>query len=167
MKKLIPFLAVLALPLQASVHNGYAEITSPNKKITGEVQFRPMKDGVKIRAEVTGLAPKSVHGFHIHETGKCEGPDFKSAGGHYNPGHEAHGAPTSSVKHLGDLGNLVANDKGVAIKEVDLTGLSEKDVRELYGKALILHAKPDDFSSQPSGAAGDRVGCGVIKEGKL
>lgn len=167
MKTLIFFLSsVISLSSFSSIPLGHAFLNSPDKKISGHAELRPINDGVMIQVEVKGLKPKSVYGFHIHETGKCDGPDFKSAGGHFNPEHGPHGSPTSSVKHIGDLGNIVANKNGVAAKEIVLKDLEDKEVKALHSKAFILHADPDDFSSQPSGDSGKRIACGIIKTTK-
>ena len=140
-----------------------SDIHSPSEKVTGSFKAEEMNDQIKITATVMGLKPNSKHGFHIHENGVCEGPDFKSAGGHFNPHNMPHGAPKDMKSHLGDLGNLEANGKGVATKELLISKHSASDMEKIMGKALIVHAGPDDFKSQPSGDAGGRIACGIIK----
>lgn len=130
-------------------------------KATGDVQFRPSVAGIVMQVKVEGLTPNTTHGFHIHEKGRCEAPGYKSAGDHLNPGKHSHGSPSSSLKHLGDLGNIVANNKGIAEKEILMNDL--KDVHEIIEKTVIVHDKADDFSSQPAGNAGDRIACGIIR----
>ncbi len=129
----------------------------------GVVFFSEAKDGVRIEGSFTGLKP-GKHGFHIHEKGECSPPDFSSAGGHYNPLALIHGAPDAPKRHVGDLGNIEVDQKGKAHyvyidRLVTLSGPNS-----VIGKALIVHEKPDDLKSQPTGAAGARILCGVIVE---
>jgi Cu-Zn family superoxide dismutase len=138
-----------------------------NKDLRASVQITETKDGLRVRAYVRGLAPGSVHGLHIHEKGKCKGPDFKSAGGHYNPEKRPHGAPTAERTHLGDLGNLVADKQGMATTEVLIPLKKGRDLDKLIGLSVIIHAKADDLLSAPSGNSGDRIACGVIKAQKI
>lgn len=138
------------------------EPTSGNQ-VQGTVTFTQVADGVLIRADVTGLTPGN-HGFHVHENGDCSSPDAKSAGGHYNPHAHHHGAPVDAQRHTGDLGNLVADDSGHAVLEwtdpdMKLTGESS-----VVGRAVIVHAGEDDYTTQPTGNAGARVACGVIAQ---
>ncbi len=161
MKYLILSFFLFPLSLQASTAE--AKLTSPSvKSLSAKVLLTEVPEGLKITADVSGLKPGAVHGFHIHEVGKCEGPDYKSAGNHFNPSESKHGGPASGMKHQGDLGNLVANDKGVAKVEVIVESNGKNSLEQYIGKSVIIHAKADDFSSQPSGDSGDRIACGVI-----
>lgn len=123
--------------------------------------------GVLIRVDVGPLEP-GAHGFHIHETGQCTLPDFSSAGGHYGPRGRSHGIMHPHGKHAGDLANLFVPESGRVIAErlaQDVT-LVEGATGTLFdedGSALVIHAEEDDYRSQPSGAAGPRVACGVIR----
>lgn len=130
-------------------------------KVVGEARFKPTAQGVIANIKVTGLKPNAIHGIHIHQNGVCDKPGFKKAGDHFNPGNHSHGGPAASIKHVGDLGNLVANTKGVAEKELLMGDI--KDVNSIMDRAVIIHSKADDLVSQPSGDAGDRIACGVIK----
>lgn len=133
-----------------------------NGQVRGEVRFTEEAQGVRVTAQVTGLTP-GKHGFHIHEKGDCSAPDFMSAGGHWNPTGAPHGAPgTGSNHHYGDLGNLEANEQGVARLERTFNWLSFTGTNSFLGKAVLVHANPDDLTSQPVGNAGARVACGVI-----
>lgn len=139
-------------------------VLSPTKdnKVTGTVDFIQEKDGVRVIANLEGLTP-GKHGFHIHEKGDCSAPDGASAKGHFNPAKHDHGAPGSKMRHEGDLGNVKANSKGVAkysYKDKTIV-LEGKD--SIIGKGVIVHAGEDDFKTQPTGNAGARVACGVIK----
>jgi len=129
--------------------------------VGGIVTFIRTKEGVRIVADVEGLTP-GKHGFHIHEYGDCSSKDGKSAGGHFNPTNKKHGAPDAEERHVGDLGNLVADDNGRAHydrvdKVISLTGPNS-----IIGRGIIVHAGEDDFVTQPTGNAGARVACGVI-----
>jgi Cu-Zn family superoxide dismutase len=137
---------------------------SPTKGNTvhGEVKFVQMNGYVLVTAHVEGLTP-GKHGFHIHAVGDCSAADGSSAGGHFNPTNQQHGAPNSKVRHEGDLGNLTANAQGVADythkdKVIQLSGTTS-----IIGKGMIVHGGQDDYKTQPTGNSGARVACGVIQ----
>jgi Cu-Zn family superoxide dismutase len=134
----------------------------------GKVQFIAEKDGtVHVIADLDGLTPNAQHAIHIHEVGDCSAPDAMSAKGHYNPDTKDHGLPPAEDRHAGDLGNLTADSKGHAHYEVTVTNISLTGTHNpVFGRAVIVHAKPDD-GSQPTGNAGARLGCGVIETRKL
>lgn len=146
--------------------NARAELRTADQNVIGEVKLKETDKGVKVIAEVSGLKPRSVHGFHIHENGKCEGPDFKSAGGHLNPKGKPHAGPGAHKQHLGDFGNIVANEKGIAKKELIIKNREINSLEVVMNKAIILHQNPDDLVSQPSGNSGDRMACGLIQSAK-
>lgn len=128
----------------------------------GKVVLAEHKDGVKLQITLSGLTP-GKHGFHVHANGDCSSGDGKSAGGHYNPNDNQHGAPDSSSRHVGDLGNVTADAQGnVNETRTDKT-MKLSGFLSVVGKAFIVHGGADDLSSQPSGAAGPRVACGVIQ----
>ncbi len=134
-------------------------------KVNGEVTFKELEDGsVLYNISVTGLEPNSTHAIHIHQNGDCSAKDGSSAGGHWNPTEDEHGQLNKEHHHLGDIGNLQANDKGIAVLSgtTDLWTLSKKTSNNIRGHSIIVHAAADDFTSQPSGNAGQRVACGVI-----
>lgn len=126
----------------------------------GEVRFYRVSEGVRVVAKLEGLTP-GKHGFHIHEKGDCSAPDASSAGGHYNPSGAPHGSPDAdrSARHAGDLGNLDAGSDGKATYDRVDTVLQ---YGQLPGLSVLVHASVDDFTSQPAGNSGPRVGCGVI-----
>ncbi len=129
----------------------------------GELTFTPdPKGGVHIVGSFTGLA-YGEHGFHIHEKGDCSAPDASSAGGHFNPTNMKHGARDAQERHAGDLGNLKADPYGMARIDIVDQHLSLDGANSIIGKAVIVHEKVDDFTTQPTGNAGGRVGCGVIE----
>ena len=136
-------------------------ISAAGSAVKGELTVSNEGDAVHITGDITGLAPGKEHGFHVHEFGKCELPDFESAGGHFNPTKAQHG------EHLGDMPNARADENGHATINAIVKGpnLVDKDgaPSAIIGKALIVHAMPDDYKTQPSGGSGARVACGVIR----
>ena len=163
-------LCLLIAALTISLTNGLnAEVTKaiaavhPTAGNTAEgiITFTTSDDGLLIHAEISGLTP-GKHGFHIHQFGDCSGADGKTAGGHFNPAGSDHGGPDSDHRHVGDLGNLEANDEGKAVYDREDTHLTFSGDRSIIGYSVIIHAGEDDLTSQPTGAAGARVACGVI-----
>ncbi len=139
-------------------------LSTTGNKAHGTVRFTQEGDKLRIQGEVMGLAPNASHGFHVHEKGDCSSGDGTSAGGHFNPHNEPHGMSMGAQHHTGDLPSLMANGKGSAQIDVKITGArvgSGKD--DIVGRGLIVHADPDDFMTQPTGNAGARVACAVIK----
>ena len=132
--------------------------------VQGVVTFVKESDGIRVTADISGLAP-GKHGFHIHKYGDCSGSDGKTAGGHFNPMKMYHGAPDSDIRHVGDMGNIEADENGYAHHEYVDRHLSFKGKSSIIGRGVIVHAKVDDLTSQPTGAAGARVACGVIGVG--
>lgn len=130
-------------------------------KVKGVVSFAKEGGGVRIIADIQGLAP-GPHGFHIHEFGDCSSPDAASAGGHFNPGDMPHGAPGADKRHAGDLGNIEADKNGHARLEVTDNKISFSGPNSIIGRSIVVHAQADDYKSQPTGNSGARVACGVI-----
>lgn len=131
-------------------------------KVKGQVTFLEETEGIRVTANIEGLTP-GKHGFHIHEKGDCSAGDFTSAGGHFNPRNSKHGSPTDPEHHVGDFGNLEANEQGVARFERVFTWLTFKGTNSILNKAVIVHEKADDLQTQPTGDAGGRLACGVIQ----
>lgn len=132
------------------------------QKVSGVAIFHAKDDRLLMRVRVSGLEPGSEHGFHVHERGDCSAPDATSAGGHFNPTGKPHG-PQSSEHHAGDLPNLKADATGRAEMALPITGLSAGSGETgIIGRALVIHAMPDDYRSQPAGNSGGRIACGVI-----
>lgn len=130
----------------------------------GEVTFEQTPNGVIIKGTLSSLPP-GVHAIHIHETGKCEAPEFKTAGGHFNPGKKSHGMLSPKGKHAGDLPNLHAGQDGKAQFEYFATnGLTVKSMMDSDGAAVVVHAKEDDYKTDPAGDAGGRIACGVVSK---
>ncbi|OYW86138.1 MAG: hypothetical protein B7Z20_07875 [Sphingobium sp. 32-64-5] len=134
-------------------------------KEVGTAQFVQQDGGVSVDVAAAGLTP-GLHGTHVHMTGKCDGPDFKTAGGHWNPTEHQHGLENPQGSHKGDLPNMdVAADGTGAVRFVIpgavLTG-GANALLDSDGAALVVHAGPDDMKTDPAGNSGDRVACGVI-----
>jgi Cu-Zn family superoxide dismutase len=142
-----------------------AQLQSAGKgKISGVIAFVKTESGVLVKADLKGFKKGSIHGLHIHENGDCSAPDFKSAGGHYNPSGQPHGDPQMADHHAGDFGNVKADKKGRVKFEKEFKGISiNGNLNPILGKAVVVHAKADDLKSQPSGDSGDRIACGVIQ----
>lgn len=149
----------------ASAHVSF--ISAAGSSVTGDLTLANEGAGVSILGEIHGLAPGKEHGFHIHETGECALPDFKSAGEHFNPTMDPHGGPKSKARHLGDIPNAKADENGRATINLTVDGVTLGDTddgpAQILGKAFIVHAMPDDYKTQPSGNSGARVACGVIR----
>lgn len=132
-----------------------------NSQVRGLVTFTKVGSEIRVVADVTGLTP-GKHGFHIHEFGDCSAKDGTSAGGHFNPATQPHGAPTDTQRHVGDLGNLEAGADGKAHLEWADSKLALGGVSSIIGRGVIVHASIDDLKTQPTGNAGARLACGSI-----
>lgn len=134
----------------------------------GDATLTEGDEGVDISLNGENL-PAGEHGFHIHDMGACEAPDFDSAGDHYNPTDANHGFDDPDGPHAGDMENIIVEDDGTI--DVDITNDrvtleegAESTLQTDDGTSLIIHSEEDDYSSQPSGDAGDPIVCGVISE---
>lgn len=144
---------------------GFAIALAPTKDntATGTVMLMSMGDGVHFSGIISGLTP-GPHGMHVHVNGDCSAPDASSAGGHFNPDNAAHGAPSATPHQAGDLGNIIAGADGRAEINIHANGVSlDKGNYSISGRALIVHTDADDLTTQPTGNAGARLACGVIK----
>ena len=131
--------------------------------LRGQATFHETEGGVLIQVEVEN-APPGWHAVHIHETGDCSSEDGKSAGGHFNPAGVEHGSPHAEVHHAGDLGNMEVKANGRGYHAIFMPELSVAGGEfSVVGRGIIVHAGADDLVSQPTGAAGGRIGCGVIQ----
>jgi len=152
-------------PPPVPMHDGVANLASASGSlVSGRVQVMSMGSGVHIAGDVGGFEPGSAHGFHIHERGDCSAADASSAGGHFNPLGAPHGRMETTPHHAGDMDNIVADGEGVAHVNLHVEGvrLGGGGPIDIAGRALVVHAKPDDYQSQPSGDSGARVACGII-----
>ena len=135
-------------------------------KAFGEATFEQAGDKVRVIVFAQGLKPGAEHGFHIHEAGDCSSGDGMSAKGHFNPYGKPHGDPKSAERHAGDLPALKAGKDGRAKVDVTVDVLSiGPGPGNVIGRGLIIHADPDDYKTQPTGNAGARLACGVIRAG--
>jgi Cu-Zn family superoxide dismutase len=133
--------------------------------VMGTLHLTASGAGVLMTGEINGLPANTEHGFHVHEIGDCSAPDAKSAGEHFNPEHAQHGDPNSTMKHLGDIPNIQSDAAGRAEVNAQIVGATLRDggPNDLAGRAVIVHAKQDDYKTQPSGNSGDRIACGVVR----
>jgi Cu-Zn family superoxide dismutase len=144
---------------------GSAPLTLPNGQPAGVARIFAAGGTVTLAVGLTGIAP-GVHGIHLHTTGQCNGPDFASAGGHLNPLGKHHGSLAPGGKHEGDLPNVTVQPGGSGALTAELSG-SPDEVRawlfDADGSAIVVHADPDDYKTDPSGNSGARIACGVIR----
>ncbi|MEA2927568.1 MAG: superoxide dismutase, Cu-Zn family [Alphaproteobacteria bacterium] len=157
--------ATVSMPVQAAGEMANAQLKDASGKAVGDVDLMQTPAGVLIKLQIKGLPP-GEHAFHIHAVGKCEAP-FESAGPHFNPTHHKHGM-LSGEGHAGDMPNLHVPQSGELAVElvnpaVTLEQGKPNSVFDSDGSSLIIHAKADDYKTDPAGNAGDRIACGVIQ----
>src|SRR5438876_9646807 len=170
MKSLISSLGVLILSVamlaaQNPATTAKADLADARGKKVGTAERAQAPDGVKIVLTVSGLAP-GQHAFHTHTVGKCEGPDFNSAGAHFNPYNKKHGLKNPEGPHAGDMENIQVGSDGTGTAEIVNRQVTLADgPNSLFhegGTAIVIHASPDDNVTDPAGNAGARIACGVI-----
>ena len=151
-----------AVPLTRTATAG---LVAADGKSVGRAQLRQTSNGVLLELNLEG-APPGIHGLHIHEVGRCEGPTFASAGGHFNPASRQHGFLNARGAHGGDLPNLNVPSTGTMTLEVVVGELTldagPRSLLDQDGSAIVIHAGKDDYSTDPSGGSGDRIACGQI-----
>ncbi len=142
------------------------EMKEGHGKSVGTANIKSTDNGVEIDLKLHSLTP-GEHALHFHQNAVCEGPDFKSAGGHFNPEGKHHGLENPEGHHAGDMNNILVRVTGkakVKVKNADVNlGSDSHSLFSNGGTALVIHAKVDDMKSDPAGNAGDRIACGVIK----
>lgn len=153
-------------PVKKAAEPSVIEVTLEAKsgsKLTGTAKFSEEGDGVKVVIQLANLTP-GLRASHIHEKGDCSAPDAASAGSHFNPDNHPHARPPDEPRHLGDLGNIPITPIGTGSLEIVVKGANLKpgDPHSFLDRAIIIHEKKDD-GAQPTGNAGGRIGCGVIK----
>jgi len=148
-----------------SDNSAVAELKNTSGQSVGTARFTQAGNVVRILVEATGLPP-GPHAVHVHAVGKCDPPDFTSAGPHYNPTGKQHGALNPQGAHAGDLPNLTVAPDGNGRMETTTEQLSlgsgPTTVWDADGSALIIHASGDDFKTDPTGNSGARIACGVL-----
>ena len=144
-------------------------LTSGDGATRGSVTIAEDAAGLTINVSASGL-PAGVHGIHLHEKGLCEGPKFASAGAHWNPAAKQHGRDNPAGAHLGDLANLEVGADGSASVSIPIEGVTMASgatmLADADGTAIVIHAKADDYKTDPSGDSGDRVACAVLAPSK-
>ena len=164
---LIPFAAVCHRPSRGGmIRSATAEMRSASGARYGTLTLEPTAAGVRISGALTSVPP-GTHGLHFHQVGRCDAPDFATAGAHVNPGGAQHGLANQRGPHAGDLPNVAANAAGqmvvdIATPRVALSSEGPIAVFDADGTALVLHADRDDQRTDPAGNSGERIACGVI-----
>ncbi|MDZ7592634.1 MAG: superoxide dismutase family protein [Rubrivivax sp.] len=131
-------------------------------QVHGRVMFHQMDGQLMVHARITGLKPNAELGFHVHEVGSCASTDGSSAGGHFNPDGKPHGPP-GAAHHAGDMPALKSDAQGLADQKFMLTGPTlGTGPLSVVNRSVIVHAQPDDYTTQPTGNSGARIACGVI-----
>ena len=134
--------------------------TKTDSKVKGTVTFTKTADGIHVHGEISGLTP-GEHGFHVHEFGVWN-EDGMATGGHFNPTGAPHADHDSPKRHVGDMGNVKADENGNAVVDLDDTQMSFDGPTSILGRGLVVHEKADDLKSQPSGNAGGRLAVAII-----
>lgn len=145
-----------------------AVLANAEAQPVGEARFFQEDDGIRVELSASGLTP-GEHGAHIHMTGRCDPPDFKSAGGHWNPAEKQHGLENPRGAHFGDMPNIEVGADGTGTLGYTIAGATleggDNPLFDADGAAMVIHAGPDDMKSDPAGNAGGRIACGVIVKG--
>ncbi|MGB0034844.1 MAG: superoxide dismutase family protein [Candidatus Acidiferrales bacterium] len=163
----VPALLIATAAFGQGTQTAHADIVNGQGQKIGSATLTQESGGVLIQANVTKL-PAGTHAMHIHAAGKCEGPDFKSAAGHFNPYGKQHGKDNPSGSHAGDLPNFDVDAAGNATISILASSVSLADgPNSLFhegGSAIVIHEKADDYKTDPTGNAGARLACGVIQK---
>ena len=166
MRKLVFILPLLAAACVYDEPRGGAPMPLVNAsgQSVGSVRAWQTSGGVSFRIDAAGL-PHGIHGVHVHAVGRCEGPEFTSAGSHWNPANRKHGTNNPDGPHAGDMPNVEVAANGTLGTTVVLPGATMATLLDPDGSALVLHAAADDYTTDPSGNSGARIACAVIQPG--
>jgi superoxide dismutase, Cu-Zn family len=163
----VTLLCATATSGQVAPKSAHADIVNAQGEKIGTAKVLPAKQGVRVEVNVSQLPP-GIHGVHIHSVGKCEGPDFTSAGPHLNPYGKKHGKDNPDGPHVGDLLNIEVKPDGTAkatlLDTMATLGDGQNSVFHDGGTSLVIHAKEDDYKTDPAGNSGPRIACGVIQK---
>jgi Cu-Zn family superoxide dismutase len=165
--RLIAVLGIAFAAASAHAQTAKAPLKDATGKDVGTVELMQTPHGVLLKMSLKGI-PAGEHAFHVHAVGKCE-PPFTTAGGHFNPASKKHGMEAAEGAHAGDMPNLHVPASGELVIEIanpaiSLTKGQPNSVFDADGSAIVVHAKADDYKSDPAGNAGDRIACGVVVE---
>jgi len=162
---IIPLLAVIACCAAATAQGVTVQLKTAQGQEAGTAIIKSASHGVVVQVKAKNL-PAGEHGIHFHQSAKCDPPDFKTAGAHFNPDGKKHGVKNPEGHHAGDMKNLTVAANGTAtttIVDHDVNlGDGSHSLLSNGGTALVIHAKPDDMMTDPTGNSGDRIACGVI-----
>ena len=165
------FLPAIAAAASAGGHDSgtvraVADVIDAQGQTRGKATLEQAKDGIHVQVQGVGL-PAGVHAVHLHTVGTCTGPDFASAGGHWNPGNKQHGHENPAGAHLGDMPNMTVASDGTGTMKAVIKGAALKGetapLLDADGAAVVIHAAADDYKTDPTGNAGGRLAFGVIK----
>jgi superoxide dismutase, Cu-Zn family len=158
--------ATVARTIEDEVRSASAVIRTPDGTQIGVLALRQGDAGVRVAGQLSGL-PAGAHGLHVHATGRCDGPDFSTAGGHFNPRATKHGLLNPEGPHAGDLPAIAADVNGRAVVDVTTAGITlDSGAIGLFdsdGSAIVVHAASDDQRTDPSGNSGARIACGTVQ----
>lgn len=149
--------ALIATPALAAT----AKLSDASGKVVGSAKIVQTPHSMRITVKVKGMEA-GERGLHIHSVGLCKGPKFTTAGPHWNPAGNQHGRDNPMGSHAGDMPNLIVDARGRGSLSFDVHGWTRAGLMDADGAALVIHAKPDDYKTDPTGASGDRIICGVF-----
>ena len=160
---LLPFLAAACTTAEPQ-GGAPMPLIGANGQTIGEVRAWQTSGGVTFRIDATSL-PHGIHGIHVHPIGRCDPPDFSTAGTHWNPTNKEHGLHNPNGPHAGDMPNVTVAANGVLGEAVTLPNATLAQLLDADGSSIMIHANADDYVSQPAGNSGAKIACAVIGPG--